>query len=452
MKKNKIIAIIVLCALLLVGGGTLAYFNSRHTNVTSLTTKVYSTKSTQEYISPENFLPGTLVNMNTKVKNTGEVEVAVRAKIEESWTSHNNASLPLYQTRSNKYYRTILFNTNSSQECLTTSCATDITSINEDWTYSNGYYYYKNFLSEDDETTSLINSLLFNSYIENDISCANDPLTGDNVCSSTGNGYDNATYNLTITFETVQSDAYQTFWNTNVSITEYVPSLFILPLGRTKDNLQVGDEICIDGTTRECFNFIKYDGNDVVMLSKYNLNVGENAVTGTQGIQNSLATGYSENSLPINEHYYSSSVAFSGTNYWVDENDDIKLKYGSNYSADVYDEDYDSSTGNNYSIAYYIKQYEQVLEGYGITIKNSRLLSLNEATSQYIGCNLSSSTCPTNSFITNTSFWLGTAYYSYGLYGIYSEERYGDMIPRYDCYQDDALGVRPVIVIEKDNM
>ena len=223
MKKNKIIAIIVLCALLLVGGGTLAYFNSRHTNVTSLTTKVYSTQSTQEYTSPENFLPGTLVNMNTKVKNTGEVEVAVRAKIEESWTSHNNASLPLYQTKTNKYYRTILFNTNSSQECLTTSCATDISSINADWTYSNGYYYYKYYLGEDDETTSLINSLLFNSYIENDINCANDPLTGDNVCASTGNGYDNATYNLRLTFETVQSDVYQTYWNTNVSIVENVP-------------------------------------------------------------------------------------------------------------------------------------------------------------------------------------------------------------------------------------
>ena len=222
MKKNKIIAIFVLCALLLVSGGTLAYFNSRHVNETTLTTKVYSTQATQEYVSPENFLPGTLVNMNTKVTNTGEVEVAVRAKIEESWTSDNEASLPLYQTRNNKYYRTILFNTNSSQECLTTSCATDITSINADWTYSNGYYYYKYYLGENDETTSLISKLLFNSYIENDISCSTDALTGDNVCLSTGNGYDNATYNLRLTFETVQSDVYRTYWNTNQSITRYV--------------------------------------------------------------------------------------------------------------------------------------------------------------------------------------------------------------------------------------
>ena len=222
MKKRNILLIILLCVLLITLGGTLAYFNSRHVNETTLTSKVYSTRSTQTYTSPDNFLPGTLVNMNTKVTNTGEVEVAVRAKIEESWTSHNNASLPLYQTKSNKYYRTILFNTNSSQECLTTSCATDITSINADWTYSNGYYYYKYYLGEDDETTSLISSLLFNSYIENDISCSTNELTGDNVCSSTGNGYDNATYNLRLTFETVQSDIYQTYWNTNVSITTFV--------------------------------------------------------------------------------------------------------------------------------------------------------------------------------------------------------------------------------------
>ena len=293
MKKNKIIAIIVLCALLLVGGGTLAYFNSRHTNVTSLTTKVYSTQSTQEYTSPENFLPGTLVNMNTKVENTGEVTVAVRAKIEESWTSRNNASLPLYQTRSNKYYRTILFNTNESQECLTTACATDITSINADWTYSNGYYYYKNFLDEDDETSSLVNSILFNSYIENDISCSTDALTGDNVCSSTGNGYDDATYNLTITFETVQSDAYAAYWNTNVSITEKVESPVQLVNGT---GLNPGDEISINN---EHFYILSNDGTDVKAIAKYNLYVGGdyNSSTDVRTEYGSEATGLQDPSM-----------------------------------------------------------------------------------------------------------------------------------------------------------
>ena len=228
MKKNRIIIIMFLLCILILEGSTLAYFNSRHTNETTLSTKVYSTKSSQNFTSPEDFLPGTLVNINTKVTNTGEVEIAVRAKIEESWTSHNNVSLPLYQTRNNKYYRAILFNTNSSQECLTTSCATDNASINSDWIYSNGYYYYKYFLSEDDETTSLISNLLFNSYIENEMNCSTNEL-GQNICSSTGTSYDNATYNLSITFETVQSDVYKTYWNTNANITEYVapvPSTF----------------------------------------------------------------------------------------------------------------------------------------------------------------------------------------------------------------------------------
>ena len=44
-----------------------------------------------------------------------------------------------------------------------------------------------------------------------------------------------------------------------------------LPEGKTKDNLQVGDEICIKS---ECFNFIGYDGNNIKMLSKWNLKVG----------------------------------------------------------------------------------------------------------------------------------------------------------------------------------
>ena len=449
MKKNKIIVVVLLCALLLVGGGTLAYFNSRHTNVTTLTTKVYSTQATQEYTSPENFLPGTLVNMNTKVENTGKVTVAVRAKIEESWTSHNNASLALYQTKSNKYYRTILFNTNSSQECLTTSCATDITSINSDWTYSNGYYYYKSFLNSNEETTSLIDSLLFNSYIENDMSCSTDALTGDNVCSSTGNGYDNATYNLRLTFETVQSDVYRTYWNTNVNITDLQ---IILPLGRTKNNLQFGDEICIKGTTRECFNFIRYDGNDVVMLAKYNLNVGSNPAPGAQGVQNSEALGYFYDEDTDEGGDYG-TVSF-GYAYWLDNQYGgsvsdwpLKSKYGSDYPADVYDPDYDSETGNNYSIAYYVKAYQSILEGYGAVIKDSRLLTYSEASSQPIGCDIYGD-CPANSFINRTSFWLGTAANFYGIMGY----NYGGHHNILDGLDSSILGVRPIIIIDKANM
>ena len=443
MKKNKVIIVVLLCALFIVGGGTLAYFNSRHTNVTSLSTKVYSTRSTQTYTSPEHFLPGTLIDMNTKVENTGEVVVAVRAKIEESWTSHNDDTLSLYQTRDNKYYRAVLFNTNESAECLTTSCATDITGINSDWVYSNGYYYYKYFLDVQEETPSFINKLLFNKYIKNDDICTSNDITGEYECTSTGDGYDNATYNLRLTFETVQSDSYRTFWNTNVNITEYVQSLFVLPVGRTKDTLQVGDEICIEGDTTECFNFIRYDGNDVVMLSKYNLNVGNNIQPGTQGIQNSLAIGYNSDLSTRINGIYPATVLFSYDYYW--ENEEID-----SYPADVYNEDYDGEPEEeNYSIAYYVKAYKQILTGYGVTIKNARLLTIAEATDQSVGCSTNNYTCPTNSFITNTSFWLGSAADDIDIYQIASSGRYGSDSPDGN---DTHYGVRPVIVIEKANM
>ena len=416
MKKNKVIIIMFLLCILILEGGTLAYFNSRHVNETTLSTKVYSTKSSQNFTSPEDFLPGTSVNMDTKIKNTGEVVVAVRAQIEESWTGTNNTSLPLYQTRNNKYYRAILFNTNSSQECLTTSCATDNSSINSDWIYSNGYYYYKYYLNHNEETTSLIDSLLFNSYIENEMNCTTNEL-GQNVCSSTGNGYDNATYNLTITFETVQSDVYRTYWNTNQSITEKLPAEIVLPLNRTKENLQFGDEICIEGDTTECFNFIRYDGNDVVMLAKYNLNTSSH-------IQSSNAN----------------NVAFSNDTYWFDEtNGDFYSQYS---DGDIYDPNYDSETGNNYSIAYYVKAYKQVLDNYGVVLKEMRLLTEEEVTSSNINCRLYKS-CSTT-FATNTSFWLGSAYYNQPMVivnGMFTSVSH-----------DTNYGVRPVIVIEKANL
>ena len=69
----------------------------------------------------------------------------------------------------------------------------------------------------------------------------------------------------------------------NVTLTldyeQYVGEIqsWVLPQGKTKDTLTVGDEICAGD---QCFNFIKYDGNDVVMLAKYNLNVGNNIQPG----------------------------------------------------------------------------------------------------------------------------------------------------------------------------
>ena len=213
-----------------------------------------------------------------------------------------------------------------------------------------------------------------------------------------------------------------------------------LPSGKTKDNLVVGDEITV-GT--EKFNFIRYDGDNIVMLAKWNLNVGNNPKTAETFKQDSDVKGY------INGGTTYGNVAFSATNYWSSI---------TTYPADVYDNTYKTApdfTGDGYrtpgySVAYYVEKYKKILEDMGLTISEARLLTYTEATDSTIGigCDSSNHSCPTTGFITNTSFWLGSAFSSNYLWVVYS-----DGVFRYRSFISvDYCGVRPVIVISKSEV
>ena len=234
--------------------------------------------------------------------------------------------------------------------------------------------------------------------------------------------------------------------------------------GKTVDNLSIGDELCLND---QCFNFVRYDGTndeDVVMLAKWNLKVGNiydndarqisgrytNSDTG-YGLQNSEIRGYVQGAST-----YNGAVPFSATNYW---NGSV-----SSYPADVYDAtnyvtapDFSAicnDTDNcwktpGYSVAYYVEQYRTKLTNdYHATIKDARLLTYDEATDSNIGCDESQNTCPTTGFITNTTFWFGSVGYVYNVWDVNTK---GDFY--YHAYEIDYItGVRPVIVVAKSNI
>ena len=247
-----------------------------------------------------------------------------------------------------------------------------------------------------------------------------------------------------------------------------------LPTGRTKDNLQLGDEIC---TRDQCFNFLHYEGTnneDIVMFAKYNLNVGNNAKGTETFIQDSDVIG---------RYRGYGTVAFSSEMYWMDgnnllspynQNDTIYYNRMFVYRSDnsqaypiIYDSSYDtapdfSSTCDGstncwktpgYSIAYYVKQYvNKLAEDYGVTIKDARLLTLSEAISN-IGCQEIDPMyyyCSSTSFISTTSYWIGNVFDE----GYVFPMEYGGHLSiagvRY--YDGDEYGVRPVIVVSKSDI
>ena len=247
-------------------------------------------------------------------------------------------------------------------------------------------------------------------------------------------------------------------------------SPIILPTGKTKDNLEVGDIIKIKN---EEFNFIRYDNEDIVMLAKYNLKVG-GIYTGAgnsdeqftkigeytpqdegYGLQSSEARGC------ITEDTSYGLVPFSANMYW-EVGGTPKSDYPGGYYPNVpllavYDPiNYKGAPGtSNYSVAYYVEQYKDILNSYdGVTVKEARLLKHEEANNDEVGCHGSpAGSCSTTSFIANTSFWLQSCYSSGYVGFVFNNKKNNNVTFAAEQYNRAAwLGVRPVIVISKSTV
>ena len=411
IKNKKTMIAIIVSLFVVVVGTTYALFFSNTSIANLFSVGNFNVVTTETFTSPASWQPGQEIPKTITATNNGDIQAAFRVKYTESWVDSNNN--PISNVPAN---------------------AVTINFINtRDWSYNStdGYYYYNWIIEPGDTTRSLISGITLNQNLTGSANCVEDGNTYN--CSSSLSGLSGATYTLTFTKETVIYSKYQQYWQTNQSIVE--PPLYTLPYGRTESNLQLGDEICVNGDTTECFNFIRYDGDNVVMLSKWNLNVGSKAKGTATNLQDSDVKGYVSSGTKYG------NVTFSGTNYWYDGSA-LKSKYGSSYQADVYDTDYIDASGNNYSVAYYVENYKNVLETYGLNVQSARLLTYSEATTN-VGC--SGSSCPTNGFITNTSFWLGSARNSSGVWDVRSDRSFLS----YDYYNDYYFGVRPVIVIYK---
>ncbi len=87
MKNKKAVAIAGVAAVAVIGG-SFAYFNQTLTVENPFDTSKYATELVETF-NPEdgdNWQPGATVNKDVQVDNTGDYDVLVRVKFDESWT------------------------------------------------------------------------------------------------------------------------------------------------------------------------------------------------------------------------------------------------------------------------------------------------------------------------------------------------------------------------------
>ncbi len=224
------------------------------------------------------------------------------------------------------------------------------------------------------------------------------------------------------------------------------------PNGKTKETVVTGDLVTIG---EEQFYVVKHDGNDLILLARYNLKVGVeydsnhgnvikeyNSSDDGYGIQNSQMRGW----VSHGNHY--GGIPFSSNVYWAD-------KIGSVYSG-IYCDTFTYTAGTNCAYVYdsnsnlktHVDSYKAYLEDLGASIKSARLLRVEEAFE--LGCGGSWNCNNAPAFLKETSFWLGSAQTNNDRIWVVYSEGYvysGGSFNGEGYSSSHSFGVRPVIVI-----
>lgn len=193
-KKLLIVGVISLFTIL---GGTLAYFTTSNNITNVFNTAKYQTQIVEDFVSPDNWTPGTTTDKEIKITNNGSIDMALRATFTEKWVNANKQEIPLADSDNN---------------------IAAIINFDDSWTKSeDGYYYFGNKdnlakLIPGETSSSFITGVTFNEKIKASLD-TNVSQDGQTITfTSTGNGYDNAVYTLTVRIDTIQYDQAHNVW------------------------------------------------------------------------------------------------------------------------------------------------------------------------------------------------------------------------------------------------
>ena len=228
----------------------------------------YKITLTEEFVSPDNWVPGETIPKTVTAKNDGTVDAAVRISYTEQWTKEIDG------------VETDITSQVSPNPAIINFDNTD------DWTLSNGKYYYKYILKPTDETSSFISGVTLDPNL-NSVTCTGE---GNTKTCEARNEASGAKYKLTFTIETIQYDVYESEWNTNVEITEApeppAPGITWVNTGKGAYFDPVTNNTCDSTTfsvsnvkngTSTCYkwNILNQNGSNTTLILDHSLGVSQ---------------------------------------------------------------------------------------------------------------------------------------------------------------------------------
>ena len=118
--KKTILILILVLTIGLIGLG-IAYFSNSTSFDNLFSTNPYGSTVTEQFISPDNWLPGDVTEKTIVATNSGNVDQAVRIKITEKWLDSNNNLTSCSNNYDNSFIKTIIDNwtSNYSNDLIT---------------------------------------------------------------------------------------------------------------------------------------------------------------------------------------------------------------------------------------------------------------------------------------------------------------------------------------------
>lgn len=168
MKKKHIAALAGIAAVFAVGG-SLAYFNQDLEAVNILKSGDFDTEIVEEF-RPEDgkdWKPGTTVNKDFAVKNSGDVPMVVRVSFQETWEKDDGAYVTIDTTEKEEGHGEADNKFESVWQEEPTDGLTDkddsvvekTLNLGKEWVYSDGYYYYTKTLPAGATTEYLLDDV-----------------------------------------------------------------------------------------------------------------------------------------------------------------------------------------------------------------------------------------------------------------------------------------------------